>query len=313
MPAAVKQKVTLIIPVYNEQESIAPLVERTMAVVNALNNYQFELLFVDDGSRDNSIIEIEKQIAGGLPVGYVQLSRNYGHQCALEAGFSVADADAVITMDSDLQHPPEEIPRMLEEYEKGADVVQMQRSNAGESFRGMLSLGYYTFFSKISDAPLVPNAADFRLVSRRVAQQIVKIPGKGKLLRAIIPTLGFKQVHLTYVQPQRKFGTPSYSLFALYELSLQTTFKFSRFPAHFTTITGALLLLMGFALYLLHGLHILPDNRHTFFVPLFMMLGGLLFSATGIVCWYLFFILEQVRHDPGFVVQKVILPDLNKS
>lgn len=308
MPASAKQKVTIIIPVYNEQESIAPLVERTMAVADTLAAYTFELLFVDDGSRDNSIAEIEKQIAKGLPVGYVQLSRNFGHQCALEAGFSVAIADAVITMDGDLQHPPEEIPRMMAEFEKGADVVQMQRSNAGENFRGFLSLGYYTFFSKISDAPLVPNAADFRLVSRKVAEQIVKIPGKGKLLRAIIPALGFKQVHLTYIQPERKFGKPSYSLFALYELSLQTTFKFSRFPAHFTSFTGVLLLLSGFVLYVLHGLQLIPDNRHTFFMPLFLMLGGLIFIATGIVCWYLFFILEQVRHDPSFVVQKIVLP-----
>ena len=218
----------------------------------------------------------------------------------------MANTDAVITMDSDLQHPPEEIPRMLAEFEKGADVVQMQRNNAGENFRGLLSLGYYTFFSKISDAPLVPNAADFRLVSRKVAEQIVKIPGKGKLLRAIIPALGFKQVHLTYLQPDRQFGKPSYSLFALYELSLQTTFKFSRFPAHFMSIAGALLLLTGILMYVLHGLSLLPDSRHTFFIPMFLMLGGVVCLATGVICWYLYFILEQVRHDPGFVVQKVV-------
>jgi dolichol-phosphate mannosyltransferase len=216
-------------------------------------------------------------------------------------------------MDGDLQHPPEEILPMVAEFINGADVVQMQRSNAGQDFKGKLSVSFYTFFKYISDVPLVPNAADFRLLSRKVVNEIIKMPGKGKLLRALIPNIGFNQIHLVYVQPERKFGTPAYSFFDSYELALDTIFKFSRFPAHFTSVTGALLLLLGGVLYVLHGLHVIPDNRHTFFVPLFLMLSGGIFMATGIICWYLYFILEQVRHDPGFVIQKVVLPEPQQS
>jgi dolichol-phosphate mannosyltransferase len=305
---AVKQKIIIIIPVYNEQESIAPLVQRTMAVTSTLTAYTFELLFVDDGSCDNSVVEIEKQITKGLPVGYIQLSRNFGHQAALEAGLSAANADAVITMDGDLQHPPEEIVRMVAEYEKGADVVQMQRTNTSESIKGILSVAFYSFFSKVGGSVIVPNAADFRLLNRAVLTNIKKFNGKGMLLRAIVPALGFNQTLLPYTQPQRKFGKPKYTYFSSYELALHTTFKFSRFPAHFTSLTGVLLLLGGLVMYMLRGLYLIPDNRHTFFIPLFLMLGGLVFIATSIVCWYMYFILEQVRHDPGFVVQKVVIP-----
>lgn len=287
-----------------------------MPVFQQLSNYTFQLLIIDDGSTDNTIGEIEKLIAKKLPVGYVRLSRNYGHQSALEAGLAVCVSatnsfkpDAIITMDGDLQHPPAEIPNMLKAFEQGADVVQMKRTNTGDSFRGMLSLGYYTFFSWISDSNLVPNAADFRLLSRKVAEQIVAIPGKGKLLRAIIPSLGFKQVHLGYVQPPRKFGKPSYSLFALYELSLHTTFKFSRFPAHFTTLSGVAFLLSGLILYLLYALNIVPDSNHSFFLLAVLFIGGIILSTAGILCWYLYFILEQVRHDPSFVIDKTVYPN----
>jgi len=272
------------------------LTERIMQVISVLSKYSFEILFVDDGSRDKTMEEIEKAIDRKFPVGYVQLSRNFGHQCALEAGLMLANADAIITMDGDLQHPPEEIPRMVEKFESGAD------------FRGMLSVFFYTFFRWVSDARLVANAADFRLVSRNVAEQIMKVPGKGKLLRALIPSIGFNQVHLEYEQPQRKFGKPSYSFFDSYELALQTIFKFSRFPAHFTSIAGVLLLFTGLVLYFLYGLNLLPDNRHTFIIPLFLMLAGCVFIVAGIICWYLYFILEQIRHHPSFVVKKVVYP-----
>jgi dolichol-phosphate mannosyltransferase len=310
------QKICVIVPVLNEAESVKTLIDTCMGVFNKQSNYVFQLLFIDDGSTDNTIAEIEKFMAEKLPVGYVRLSRNYGHQSALEAGLAVCVSatnrfkpDAIITMDGDLQHPPAEIPNMLKAFEQGADVVQMKRTNTGDSFRGMLSLGYYTFFSWISDSDLVPNAADFRLLSRKVAEQIVAIPGKGKLLRAIIPSLGFKQVHLEYVQPLRKYGKPSYSLFALYELSLHTTFKFSRFPAHFTTLSGVLFLLAGIVMYILYSFNILPGTNHSFFLLVLLFIGGIVLSATGILCWYLYFILEQVRHDPSFVIDKTVYPN----
>jgi ATP/ADP translocase len=111
---------------------------------------------------------------------------------------------------------------------------------------------------------------------------------------------------LEYLQDERKFGQPSYSFSASYELAIHTIFKFSRFPAHFTTFSGIVLLIAGILFYLLHALSLLPNNRHTFFVPLFLMLSGCVFLAGGIICWYLYFILEQVRHDPTYIIEEAV-------
>ncbi len=303
-----RKNICVIVPVHNEQGNIAHLAERALRVIAGINSCSFWILFVDDGSTDNSLAEIEKLVKQNLPVGYLQLSRNFGHQSALEAGFSVVDADAVITMDGDLQHPPEEIVRMVEAFNEGADVVQMQRKNIGQDFKGVLSLSYYTFFKWISNAPLVPNAADFRLVSRRVVKEISKMQGKGKLLRAIIPAMGFKQVCLEYMQDERKYGRSSYSYFMLYDLAMETTFKFSRFPAHFTTISGSFFIAGGMLLLLLGALHLVPAWHYVLIISLFSLVIGCIFLAAGIICWYLYFILEQVRHDPPFIIKKEVYP-----
>jgi glycosyltransferase involved in cell wall biosynthesis len=313
--SANRQKICIVIPVHNEAENIKILAEKIVGVVSQINNYCFEILFVDDGSNDNTITEIEKLIAQNLPVGFIQLSRNYGHQSALEAGFASAsiDAVAIITMDGDLQHPPEEIIRMVKEFDAGADVVQMQRKNLGKDLKGFLSISFYSFFSWVSNAPLVPNAADFRLVSNKVIEQIKNMPGKGKLLRAIVPAIGFNQVHLEYYQDERKFGKPSYSLFDSYELAIQTTFKFSRFPANFCLFTGIITFISGVIMFLLLSFNVIRDNGHLYLVPPFLMLAGIIFLIAGIICWYLYFILEQVRRDPSYIIKKTVLPPVNQE
>ncbi len=308
MHPLLKQKIVIIVPVHNEQDNVSLLVERTMKVLAPIDNYQFELLFVDDGSSDDTIQEIEKLLPYHPSIGYIKLSRNFGHQCALEAGLTYTDADAVITMDGDLQHPPEEIARMVRAFETGVDVVQMQRKNFGVNYKAIMSISFYTFFKLVSDVELVPNAADFRLMSKRVQEEILKNPGKGKLLRAIIPAIGFRQIHLEYMQDDRKHGVPSYSFLALYELAMHTIFKFSKFPANFSAATGLLLLFTGFVALLLHAFSILPDNKYTFFVPFFMLLAGGMFCIGSVICWYLYFILEETRREPSFIVEKLVLP-----
>ena len=135
-----KQLVTILIPVHNEEDNIPLLIKRLSKTVSALPMFDFEALFVDDGSTDNTLKMIEQYADGGLAVGYLKLSKNFGHQAALEAGLQHASGGIVISMDGDLQHPPEMIPKMLEEYSKGADVVQMQRSNTASDFKGFLSV-----------------------------------------------------------------------------------------------------------------------------------------------------------------------------
>lgn len=303
-------KISIIIPVHNEEENISPLASRLINVIQPLTQYEFEILFVDDGSQDHTIAEIEKLIKNKLPVGYIQLSRNFGHQAALEAGLTIAKGDAIISLDGDIQHPPEEIPSMIKSFEEGADVVQMQRVNILNSSKGMLSQVFHFFFKMVSKGSVVPNSADFRLISRKVRDQILLISGKGKLFRSLIPSLGYKQIVLPYKQEKRNLGTPSYSLFKLYELALNIVFKSSKLPAHVTIGTGFIGLFIGLFSYLLIETGVVHETMDRFIIATLLVLIGCIFLASGVICWYLIFILEQVQKDPSFIIYKVVLPNL---
>lgn len=304
-----KPIISIVIPMHNEEVNVQPMSNRLLSVITPLQSlYRFEVLFIDDGSSDGTLKALQQLLQPGLPFGYVQLSRNYGHQAALEAGLTKATGDAVITLDGDMQHPPELIPAMLEQFSQGADVVQMQRTNMTENIKGIIGMSFYKFFNAVSGAKLVPNAADFRLLSRKVVDAFLNMPGHGKVLRAVIPTLGFKQVRLEYVEEKRQFGTPSYTYFDLLELALHAVFKFSRFPAYFVTFAGIVLLLLGLVLGLLFATGAMHEGSHGFLVAVAMFLAGCIFFAAGILAFYLYFLLEQVRQVPHFVVSEVAYP-----
>jgi len=303
-----KKTATLIIPVRNEEENISPLLERIFRAVSPLTFVDCSVLFVNDGSTDNTEKVIEQFSGNAMPVGYITLSRNFGHQAALEAGLFHATGDILITMDGDLEHPPEMIPAMIEEHLKGADIVQMQRANTGRDFKGVLSMSFYSFFKKISQTQVVSNAADFRLMSRKAVEEIKKMQGKGKLLRAIIPAIGFCQATLPYIQPRRKFGKPKYTYFVSYELAMHTLFKHSSFPANALLFSGIFSTSATFITLLLSALGVFPLPGTTLNLSLTCLLGGLILFCAGILSWYLHFILEQVRRDPTYIVSKSCPP-----
>jgi len=300
--------VTIVIPVYNEAKNITPTIESVSKHVSGIRQFNFEILFVDDGSTDATVKTIQQYSHHALPVGYLKLSRNFGHQVALEAGINFAAGDVVITMDGDLQHPADMIPKMIEEYVKGADIVQMQRANIKSTPKGIISVMFYSFFSWVSDAPVVSNAADFRLMSRLIVDEIKKFNGRGKLLRAIIPELGFKQVLMPYIQPERKYEKPKYTYFSSYELGVHTLFKFSRFPAHALSFCGVFFMLLALVLLLLLLFKVAPSSVIFISFIRTSFLAGLIFISSGIICWYLYFILEQVRSEPSYIVAALMPP-----
>src|SRR4051794_16622619 len=205
-PSGGKRLLCVVIPVHNEAENLPTLVGRMQAVAAELPRWAIEILFVDDGSTDDSVKVMRQIRAEGIGIGFARLSRNCGHQAALCAGLELAAGDAIITMDSDLQHPPEEIPRMLAEFERGIDVVQMVRTDTTNGSKGLFSRAFYATFNSLSDTQLVPNAADFRLMSRRVLDTLLRIPEREKFLRGLIPSLGFNQSSLEYQEAQRLHG-----------------------------------------------------------------------------------------------------------
>jgi glycosyltransferase involved in cell wall biosynthesis len=308
-PAMGKRRLCVVIPVHNEADSLVALIDRLRAVAGKIPAWSMELLLVDDGSTDGSVQKLREIRASGVPIGYARLSRNFGHQAALCAGMEMAMGDAIITMDSDLQHPPEEIPRMVEAFERGADVVQMVRSDpacAGAG-KGLLSTWFYRTFNNLSDTRIVPNAADFRMLGRRVLDVFVRIPEREKFIRGLIPSLGFRQVSLEFQQAERLHGQPTYTFRASLRLARKALFDYSTVPLQFVFWFGMTISIMSFCFGTAHVIKKLMEPSRvvagfTDLITAIFFLSGCILASLGIVGRYLMMILEQVRGRPPFIV-----------
>jgi polyisoprenyl-phosphate glycosyltransferase len=308
-----KRHLCVVIPVHNEAENLAAVTRRLQIVAAQLNRWEMEVLFVDDGSTDASVAKMQEIRASGNPIGYIRLSKNFGHQAALCAGMEQAFGDAIITMDSDLQHPPEEIPRMIEAYENGADVVQMVRTDRANASagKGFFSSWFYRTFNRLSDTRIVPNAADFRLISRRVLDVFLRIPEREKFLRGLIPSLGFRQVSLEFQEAERLHGEPTYSFRMSLRMAQKALFDYSTVPLRLVFWFGMTISVISFLFgtghfvwKLLHWDRVVPG--FTDLITAIFFLSGAILAALGIVGRYLMMILEQVRQRPPFVIMEQV-------
>jgi polyisoprenyl-phosphate glycosyltransferase len=307
------RRLCVVIPVHNEADNLAELVKRLQAVAGQLRRWDMEVLFVDDGSTDASVEKIREMRASGVLVGYLRLSKNFGHQAALCAGLEQAFGDAVITMDSDLQHPPEEIPRMIDAHEKGAHVVQMVRTDStdAKAGKGFFSAWFYRTFNRLSDTRIVPNAADFRLISRSVVDALLRIPERDKFLRGLIPSLGFRQVSLEFHEAERLYGMPSYSFRMSFRMARKALFDYSTLPLKFVFWSGMTIAVVSFLFGTGHFIYkLLNWNKvvpgFTDIITAIFFLSGAIMASVGIVGRYLMMILEQVRYRPPYIIMEQI-------
>lgn len=306
---------TVVAPVHNEAENVGVLVQRICSASEPLEDeWDVRILLVDDGSSDQTLARVDAMRREGYPVGYVKFSRNYGHQAAICAGMTHAGGDAVITMDGDLQHPPEQIPRMVRAFEDGADVVQMVRSDPSGGSKGILSRGFYAFFNHVAETKIVPNASDFRLLSRAVVDVVVRIPEREKFLRGLVPSLGFNQVQLEFDEAQRLHGTPSYSFAKSLRLARKALFDYSAAPLKAVFYLGLSMALISFVVGFCHVIvklmywhDVTPGFTDT--ITAIFFLSGCVLASIGILGRYQMMILEQLRGRPAWVVQKHVAPE----
>ncbi len=309
------RSLTVVAPVHNEAENVGVLVQRIVAASEPLEGeWDVRILLVDDGSTDQTLARIDAMRREGYPVGYVKFSRNYGHQAAICAGMAHATGDAVITMDGDLQHPPEQIPRMVRAFDDGADVVQMVRADPSGGSKGLLSRAFYAFFNHVAETKIVPNASDFRLLSRAVVDVVVRIPEREKFLRGLVPSLGFKQVQLEFDEAQRLHGTPSYSFAKSLRLARKALVDYSAAPLKAVFYLGSLMALVSFVVGLSHVIvklmywhDVTPGFTDT--ITAIFFLSGCVLASIGILGRYQMMILEQLRGRPAWVVQKHVEPE----
>lgn len=303
--------VDIVVPVFNEGPGCARF-HAGLKAVTRLAPYRFRYIYVNDGSTDNTSEVLLGLSREDNDILVLELSRNFGHQAALTAGLDAADAEAIIMMDGDGQHPPVLIPEMLKLYEAGFDVVQMQRVDSPgsiSSFKKITSLAFYRVLSQLGEIDIGMGVADFRLISRDVLQALRQLREHHRFLRGMVPWLGFRRAVVPFEPPPRLSGSTKYSLKKMLRLAGDGLFSFSLFPLRIGIFLGVVFLLLGCGevLYVL-GFFLVGRAREL--VPgwssiIFMLTvsSGVIMVLLGFIGIYVRMIFQQVKSRPIYVVK----------
>ena len=245
---APKPLVSIVAPMWNEEQTVDAFLTEVLGIVEKAEDYEFEVLLVDDGSKDNTVAKIEPWVARHHQVRVIELSRNFGHQAAITAGVFEARGAAVIVMDSDLQDPPAIIPEMVSEWVNGADVVYaVRRQRQGDTLfkRGTASL-YYRLLRSLSDTDIPADTGDFRLMSRRVVETLRAMPERDRFMRGMVAWVGFNQTPVYFDRDPRYSGESKYPLSKMIRLGLAGIVGFSDKPLYLAITSGLVVLSLAF-------------------------------------------------------------------
>ena len=307
------KKVTIIIPAYNEEESLPFLKERLNELLNNIKTYEFELLFVNDGSKDNTLEIIKQWRENDDRVSYVDFSRNFGKETAMIAGLDYATGDCVIFMDADLQDPPELIPEMLKLWEDGNDVIYGKRkSRAGESrFKLLTASMFYKTLNALSDVEIPKDTGDFRLVDRKVVEVINSLPEHNKFLRGLFSWVGFKQTPFEYERKERVAGKTKYPLGKMLKLAQDGIFSFSTKPLRIVGTMGIISILISIIILVYSILSYFFNWNDltagwTSMMVTMTFLGGMILISLWMIGEYVGRIYDETKRRPEFIIEKTI-------
>ncbi|RFZ84449.1 glycosyltransferase [Mucilaginibacter terrenus] len=306
------KKISVVIPAFNEQENIPVLVQALRKVLDKLT-YDYNVIFVDDGSKDGTISVLRTLNNLDGRIEYIKLSRNFGHQNALKAGLDHADGDCVICMDGDMQHPPELIPAFLSKWEEGFDIVYSRRISTENIswFKRATSNMFYALVNRLSEIHMEPGTADFRLIDRKVADALLQFNEIDPFLRGIIKWLGFSQHGINYSADIRYSGKSKYSLSRMIKFAFQGITSFSIRPLYFAVYLGfAFSAITGVCLpYVLYSYYTGNTNIGyasagwaSILMSIFF-LGGLQLIIMGIIGIYVGKIFLQSKLRPNYIIQ----------
>ena len=303
------KKISIVIPAYNEEGNLMPVYQRIKSVFEKMQGYSFEIIFVNDGSRDNTQNRLEEMALDFPEIKYIEFSRNFGHQPAVKAGIDYADGNVIISMDGDLQHPPELIPQMVKKWEQGYDIVYTIRSYPKEIsyFKRKTSDLFYRFLSQISDIDLTNGGgSDFRLIDASVAQVMKNLKEDDLFLRGLTSWMGFKQTGIEFVAGERFSGQSSYDLKKMLKFAFTGITSFSVKPLYLATYLGFIFSSLSL-LYIPYVLYaFLTKTEISGWASLIMTIvffGGVQLIILGILGIYLGKIFKQVKGRPNYIIR----------
>ncbi len=301
-------KLSVVVPVYNEEANIEKFYTTVKSVLNTLS-YEQELIFVDDGSSDSSAVILERLSANDTSVKVLLLARNFGHQLALTCGLDYASGDAVITMDGDLQHPPELIPQLVALWEQGYDVVRTIRDSTEDASwaKSFTSKYYYKLMNKMANVPIVEGGSDFRLMNRRALETLRQFREHGRFLRGIVGDLGYRQAEIHFVAPPRFAGKSKFSVRKMMHFALDGIAAFSNVPLRAAFYIGLFCGLLSLVM-ILHILfiHFFTNSAVSGWATLgvaIFFLGGVQLVGLGIIGEYVGRVFEEVKHRPLYWIK----------
>jgi dolichol-phosphate mannosyltransferase len=312
-PKESEKIIDLIIPVYNEAGVLEHTYTKICEVIRQIP-YRFHMYFVDDGSTDGTTESLAALARQDDCIRVLTRARNFGHQAALTAGLDASRGDFVISMDGDGQHPPEMIPRMIELFEQGYDIVQAQRIEEERSFslKQATSSAFYALINRISGTQMTAGAADFRGISRQVVEALKSMPEYHRFLRGMIAWVGYRSVILPYHETKRSAGSSKYSLGKMLRLAMDAIFSFSLVPLYIGLSAGGFFFCLA-ALEMIYVLSFWVTGRTSNLAPgwsslmfVILIVSGMIMVLLGFIGIYVGYIFQEVKRRPVYLLKKDI-------
>lgn len=304
------RKISILIPTYNEEKVIPQLYDRLFKVLNRIAFYEFEILFVNDGSNDKSIDIIKSLRKNDKQVSYIDLSRNFGKEIAMIAGLDFASGDAVIIIDADLQDPPELIPEMIRFWEEGYDDIYAKRnSRAGESWgKKWTSKIFYRILQKISRVPIQEDTGDFRLLDRRCVEALKQLRETQRYTKGMFSWIGYKKKEILFDRDPRAAGETKWNYLKLFDLAIEGITSFTTNPLRLSSLLGLLISIFAFVymIWIILKTLFLGENvaGYPSLMTIILFLGGIQLLSLGIIGEYLGRVFNETKGRPLYFVEE---------
>lgn len=301
--------ISVLIPCYNESESLPLLIKKLDNIANEYSQYNWEFLCVNDGSKDSTLDVLRELRNNFTRLNYIDLSRNYGKEIAMLAGFDYVKGDCMVIMDADLQHPPHVIPQMLEKWEEGYDDIYASRLTRGKEswLRKKMSLLYYKILQRSTRLEVLPNVGDFRLLDRSCIEALKKMRENNRYTKGMFCYIGYKKTHVSFETEDRIAGESSMNYRTLFNLAIEGILSYTTLPLRIATIVGCVTSLLAFIYMLVIFVRTIlfgdPVQGYPTMIIVILSLGGIQLLALGILGEYLGRVFTETKNRPVYFVR----------